>query len=632
MRSVIIAIVLLSICTAACAVGKVTIDPNAGSSKAADEQKPDARLAQKITYEAAHKPLKTVIDDLARMSGVTMSAGYSKQDWQVRDRKMNIFVKDLPLAELMDSIARVMKFRWSRSDRTPPTYRLVQDRKLLGKMEAEYSRKQDEMHAEVVARRKYTGDTILKVAAMSDAEIDALRDKNPYLYWTGKTGFARFTQAMFNDVPGLREMWERADTNLGPPMSALSPATQQLYLDVVKANYPYRLWDSKAVAPELALSDLKANFGFENIPRPMTIADRQQLRSYGGIGGGSKKGFLHLGTYGYPDDPGMQARAAARVRVAEDGADSGDAIREELVKASARMEKTEADWEPYFCVEPVVEHPDEPELHRKAKLKMEDPKPPEVEGDLMDTSRQNFALAQKAIGEAFDLDIVSDSFALSRANAAFAKDEERELLSALDAIAEPYFCNWERHGNTIEFRHRDWFKRRTSQIPDEWITRWRDSFKKRGTMSLDEYAQVCALEYDQVEENLLTDPVLHQVTSLEDWNMFNIQSMLRLYLRLDNNQRAMLASPGGLNLGSLSPDQWPLAEAAFGHGYGFSWNADRLLDLRSGPSFLSMERVDVPGQPIRYNFIATKDGLQPLKRHVTLPVYQMGAKVSEYKS
>ena len=99
---------------------------------APESDKADARLSQKVTYEARHKPVKVILVDLSKMTGVTLKAGQSGKDWQVRDRKMNIFAKDLPLSSLMNSIARVMKFRWSKSVKVdPPAYRMYMNRKEL---------------------------------------------------------------------------------------------------------------------------------------------------------------------------------------------------------------------------------------------------------------------------------------------------------------------------------------------------------------------------------------------------------------------------------------------------------------------------------------------------------------------
>lgn len=124
---------LMIVCGSALASGKITVDPNAGINRTqAEEWSADARLSQKVTYEARHKAVKTILADLTEMTGITFNAGYNKNDWQVRDRKMNIFAKDITIADLMSSIARVMKFKWSvNKDEAPWTYRLYMDRTTL---------------------------------------------------------------------------------------------------------------------------------------------------------------------------------------------------------------------------------------------------------------------------------------------------------------------------------------------------------------------------------------------------------------------------------------------------------------------------------------------------------------------
>ncbi len=621
--------VLLS--SGAQAVGKVTTDPNSQVVVAARSDRLDPRLAQKVTYEAVHKPVKTVIADLARTTGVTINAGAGKQDWQVRDRRMNLFVKDIPLSKLMESIARVMKFRWEISDRTPPTYRLVQDRRLVASMQADFTRKQDELHKEIVRRRQKAGDAIVEVGAMTDAEINGLRDKNPYLYWIGKTGLAKLTAAMFRELPGLREIWESASSNIAPKFALLSPETQQLYLDTIKRNYPYRQINASAVCPTLSIQDLSTrSVGLENIPRPMTEYDRTQMAAFGGVGTGLMMGtvhrFFHLGDWADPDDPGVQLWAKVRVTAVEDGVAAEDAANSLRSKIVAEEKKTQDEWEHYVSMEPRLQHADDPDLHVKAKLKIEQPKPPEVEGDFMAASRAGYAAVQKGICESYGYSVVSDSFARFRGGAAFGT-EEQELAAVLEALSTGYNCNWERYGRVIELRNRDWFRKRASQIPDEWVVRWRDKFKKNGSLSIAEFAEIAALEFDQIAENILTDSILHQITSLEDWNMINTRSLLRLYLRLDTNQRTMLCSLDGLNVSILNSDLQPLVQAVFGHGFAFSWNLDQFLRNGEEPTFLRLEYRQEQDGKGRHWFVASKKGLETKSWHLTLPTYQAGAKL-----
>ena len=86
------AIVLASASHSAAAVGKTTVDPNVPGAESADSApKPDTRVAEKITYQARKKTVLAILTDLTEMTGVTLEAGYNNKDWQVRDRKMNIF-------------------------------------------------------------------------------------------------------------------------------------------------------------------------------------------------------------------------------------------------------------------------------------------------------------------------------------------------------------------------------------------------------------------------------------------------------------------------------------------------------------------------------------------------------------
>jgi hypothetical protein len=132
-RIAMLFVFLMLVALIALADGKITVDPNGpGSPVAESVSDTDARLAQKITYEAKRKTVQAILADLTKLTGVKLHAGYGNSDWQVRDRKMNIFAKDIPLSNLMNSIARVMKFRWSVNHEVDPcTYRLYMDRRTL---------------------------------------------------------------------------------------------------------------------------------------------------------------------------------------------------------------------------------------------------------------------------------------------------------------------------------------------------------------------------------------------------------------------------------------------------------------------------------------------------------------------
>lgn len=576
----------------------------------------DARLARKVTYQAIHKPIKAVLADLTDKTGVTFRAGRSNVDWQVRDRKMNIFVKDVTLAALMNSIARVMEFKWSVSKDTPPVYRLVVDRIQIGKMSAEQSQKADELHERVVEGRTRFADAAVKVAAMNDSQIAQLRDQNPYLYWIGKTGFAKLVTAMFKDLPEFRDTFISAERNMCPSCKGLKPETQQLFLDVMKANYPY--WkDAKAKIPNGAGGDLmKCSAGVDNIPRPMTDWERHQDEKFGWIGyTDTQRNYYQLGDFYDPESAFAQAKAKAKIMAAEDDVPAGQANAQG--KAGSDPESSADE---YLLVDPLVDHPDEPDLTKKIKLEGK----PAPEGDGFDVFRKKFAADEKAVAEASGYNVVSDSFSYFSYRFAYTGLQPGDILlkDALNQLATNSFRNWERHGDIVEFRARDWFNKRASQIPDEWVDKWRAQFIKNGTFTLDEWAQIATLTLEQVGENILMDRVLSQCTSYEDWNVLSTGAFLRLYLRLDKDQRALVFSTNGLPISDLTQDQWQLYVATLKYGYTPSWNVEKFMKDNGQGTMLTCVLDTMPNGWTVYKFeVKATDGSGHHGWNVRIPRY-----------
>jgi hypothetical protein len=196
----------------------------------------------------------------------------------------------------------------------------------------------------------------------------------------------------------------------------------------------------------------------------------------------------------------------------------------------------------------------------------------------------------KAIALASGFGIVSDSYASVSSTGVFdATAKDKELKDVLDSFGERRFRNWEKHGCVLELRQRDWFRRRASQIPDEWLERWRRMLNATGTLPLDEFAQMVTLDMWQIGENISTDPVLWAACP-KDWAMADSQGVLRLYLRLDSNQKRMLFADG-LDIGLLRPDQQQCYSEMFDYGYACTWDTDKFSN--PGKNRVTMKaRVD----------------------------------------
>ena len=115
----------------------------------------------------------------------------------------------------------------------------------------------------------------------------------------------------------------------------------------------------------------------------------------------------------------------------------------------------------------------------------------------------------KAIAQAAKMSVVSDSYSVVLSDKQQFADGE--LKSVLDNVADVYRCNWEKHGSIVEFRRRDWFRRRASQVPDEWLKPWRDEVEKDGIPTLNTIPSMLSLTDEQVEENIASDHLLGQV-------------------------------------------------------------------------------------------------------------------------
>ena len=521
---------------------------------AADSNEPvDARLQQKVTYQAKHTAVKAILADLSKMTGVTLKAGQSDADWQVRDRKMNVFVKDLPLLSLMNSMARVMKFVWSKNTKTdPPTYRMYMDRVQLAAAQAAKSRADREVSDRIEQSRADLIDYLVNLPDYSPEDLERLKTDNPYLYLMHKRGTDKLFQALFTELPDAVDALVGQDRGLNIPVKILSDETRGILLDAINSDVPV-IWEGDG--PKQALSKDAAAKQLENgyvrlgvWPRDSVGQPAERLHWLGrvefyGPEGGKGRYLEHLWV---PDSPCTKADCRAELGALERGVQLQESLMASLDDRMQAYRENERMVEDILDCEPPAEHPDEPWLHDRAKAEWDkhDYRLPSVLG---------------TVAEASGFCVVSDSFAVGYRRGTLTSGEQ-ELGGILTAIADGYGYNWERHNRILEFRKRDWFRLRSAQIPDEWMERWKANFKAKGFAVLADIAQMAALTSDQLHENIFRDPVF--LTSPEfGWTIQNSRKILRFYNALTPTQRKVLPSMG-VELNALSPEQYEVALAA----------------------------------------------------------------------
>lgn len=610
--------------------GKITVDPNAsGSTALKASADSDARLAQKVTYEARYVPVQQILEDLTAMTGIKLYSGSRKSDWQVRSRKMNIFVKDVKVADLMNSIAHTMKFKWSRNDDlNPPTYRLVVDKKAVTAADAQKDSAHNRSEEQWQKRRGDWIDVIMKYGGMSNSQLESIYETDPMLHEFARRGVVQAIHALFTEVPETKSRYA-AGQSFRISADKLSSETKHQFF--YAGN---ELWKYLQSVGYLNGGKPQDPIGYNGVVKPDETFDiacyRLDTGSFTpslrwGTGSVGNTAYFHImkGERDFEianlprrDSDWERFRSAAHTAVL-DGVDPDRAWASEddpHAKLKADLEKEE---ESLYPSEPLIEHSDFEELEKTIKLKIETPKAEQNPVLIVNTYIASF---QKALADATGLGIVSDSWVNIEGDK--LPDQEAKLSELLEKFAKEFNYNRDKASSILEFRHRKWWKNRSNQISDDLVAAWSENTRKNGVLSLDDLASISTLVYDQAEESLKADKVLgkagiyRQILNILDTNG-NLH-WLRLYSSLSPQLRALLMGQGGrwgnkagVNGHMLTSEQWKLAQTMF----------DRIGTSRGDAQFL-LEQVPNEKETIyQFREIDNETGEEDRKWIVTLPRY-----------
>ncbi len=574
--------------------GKITVDPNVpGAQVEATVPESDTHLDQKITYEARRKCVSQILDDLTESTGITFRAGYNSQDWQVRDRKMNIFAKDLPLRELMNSIARVMKFKWSRSEKDGVySYRLYMDRKTLLGAEAQRARSEARALERTAKRREKLIEDFGNAGLLTEKDLARLKVENPWSYLMASSGIGVCIGRLCREMPGMVDVLATGQ-ELTLSVSQLTPAAQEAVRGLMRDlnGFSARSGGSGGidVSGDIGEAILWINQNLDRVPSFPVL----------GVFGLRYGDYCDCEVPLYDPDSKLAPLLGKLFVDAEEGKGSvnqlAEAVRPQLSEAAA------SDRGAFDPGEPLVEHPNDPTLLTKIKL--------QPKSNLLQD-------VQCALADASQLGVVSDSFGQAKLPRSIG-EEEAEIRALLEEVAAACYYNWDSHGSIIEFRDRYWFKNRSAQIPESWLEAWRRAFKETGTLDLPQLAQIAELSLEQVNVNLGSDDILcgkgrpSLITVLvQHWDL------LRAYAALTNDERQALFSSSGLDLSAVPPDRRMLVEKPIArHNPAFLENYDAQIRL-------SVKKV-AKGKQFDYTFTITTSGeLEPIVWTFTTPEYE----------
>ena len=589
---VFIGVIMAVTATTAMAVGKVTVDPNKPGAKivmVAPEI--DLRLDKKVNYEARRKLISVILADLSEMTGVSLRAGYNNMDWQVRDRRMTIFASNTTLKSLMNSISHVMKFKWSKSDQSGTwTYRLYMDRKTLLGAERQALLEEERLCSIEAEQRAKLVDDLTKAAAMSDDDLEKLRNDNPVLYVLARQGWQDLMPDLFRDVPEAEKAWSVGDA-LTLNAADLPMGAQQAISRTLS-----RMGDffAKNIDPDAAPpSDITSQLDKVQV----SINRAKSLCGYRGDtfigdmtvfwpGSGLSTAFMN------PDSDVV--KNIYRDKIHELDGEPAKQTNEQVIQA---VQQQETDFG-----EPLIEHEDDPALSAKVKLNVGGPR---------------FDDALAAVAKASGFTVVSDSFRTDYSGLDIGK--EVPLKDTLDKISSACRYNWDKKGSTLEFRDRDWFRKRNAQIPESWLEPWRKSLDNTGTLDIDQLSQIALLDYEQLRENIAFDEVLGNADLRV--LVFSFGHLLKAYGCLSKDQQDAVFSGEGLDLGSVSPSQWTTVSRIFCGNTAFTGDPDAVLRL--------LGRRESSGKQFKYAFtVVTSTGQPPIKWEFTTPQYDVTNKIN----
>ncbi len=538
-----------------------TIDPNAVVRDETEEEDApenildaDERLDKLVTANFADEKAHKVVAWLASISDVDLKCGKSSSDWLSRERRMNVFVEEVPLRELMRSMARVMRFKWSVTTRDSgeKTYRFVADRKLIASHEKELEKEKQEFMSEYAASRKKVLNTI-----MQPGDLDKLRKENPYAYIMEKTGIGGFVRDLIREKPELGAHILNGKDTLAITVEDLSASAKTGLENALKAeNELEKTFGRRGGRNNNVPADITGGMVLVRMQNPEELWERQSRNSRRGWGRRSMPGVISfrserkretLYPLFTPENERMKIMMGLVLDAYEKDIDMRDLINKKRAEDPEFMQNLRGDdiYEP----EPLD---DAAWMLVPVEFKYE------YGGRSTDLIR--------SFSEVTGQNVVSDSFHSTPAPR--VADGEITPKAFLESFMRPARYEYDFPAEIIEMRYHDWYAVHDSQLPDSMLDPWAEEVKKNGVMSMETLAALWQLSREQLSES---------VSEHEYLGKDNVYSQLRhsprsnerfmdFYMSLSVQQKAATGSPQGLLVASLSPVQTELFESAVSGG------------------------------------------------------------------
>lgn len=194
--------------------------------------------------------------------------------------------------------------------------------------------------------------------------------------------------------------------------------------------------------------------------------------------------------------------------------------------------------------------------------------------------------------------------------------EKMPLYKLLNMIGTATRHSWIKEGSVIAWQDPAWFVKRDWDVPQEWMTYFRDFVRKGEGLSLQAMVQMASFSKDQITQTIAADPELRAASDF----VLQRRSILSLYGSLSGAQKDLLVvGDRGLPAADLSAAQGKLAAEALKES-NYAGNADTML----AGAVLIGENVSQTGEPGSVSFVGGGGSRHTIQLIMPKPTYRPG--------
>lgn len=507
----------------------------------------DDRLNKPVTVHWKKATLNEALAELKKQTGVSVVP-----DRGVVDEPLMASETNVPARQLLEQIAKLTHFTWSRYGGTPekPGYLLFKDVAAAREEEEEITRNRravlqalQEQIDELKRISRLSPDQLQKELARSNEELDrafsgglANVTQSPAVMRRLQSGMSIQTvatpagRAMVDVLEGLSPAQWQEVMEEDPLVLSTQPRGGETQMP---ASISDRLRESSPGIPYP--KSLFRSLG-GNLEDAINKAEEMMKTEWGKASGYKVTVQLSLN---------MGAQPVGMLRVSPEPIGGTEGVGPLFAVSGLNLigapsifgdpKEDPAEREKRLAADPI--------LGKKAKLKLPPLKPQEGQPALISVLGQSYRATDllEPMEKAFGIHLLADAYNQKALSMVPPPGEgEISLYKILDQIGGTT-RDWERDGDTVRLKSRTWAFDRRSEIPARYMQRWLAERERRGAFNLDDLAEIASLLRDEQVENLMYSALEAGASDFTDFVMISgNRDILRFWSTLLPLQRKTL--------------------------------------------------------------------------------------------